>query len=88
MRITVKTVRFTQPFHLNGIEEVQPAGDYEVTTDDEQIDSMTRVAWRRVATTILISRSGVTRSYPIDPIDLEATLMRDGGLTVATVQTV
>jgi hypothetical protein len=46
------------------------------------------VAWHRVATTIQISRSGVTRSYPIDPIDLEATLMRDGGLTVVTVETV
>ena len=38
--------------------------------------------WRRLATTIQIFRGGVTQSYTIDPIDLEASLMRDAGLTV------
>ena len=82
IRTNVKTVRFTQPFRLGGIDEMQPPGDYEVATDEEQIDSMTLVAWHRIATTILLTRDGTTQSYTIDPVDLEVTLMRDAGLTV------
>ena len=39
-RTTVKTVQFTRPFRLGGIDDVQPAGDYEVTTDEEQVGGM------------------------------------------------
>lgn len=81
-RTTVRTVRFTHPFRLAGIAEVQPAGDYDVTTDEEQIGGMNVQGWRRSATTILLSRGGTTQSYTIDPNDLEASLMRDAGLTV------
>ena len=38
--------------------------------------------WRRTATTIQFSRGGITRRYTIDPVDLEASLLRDAGLTV------
>jgi hypothetical protein len=82
IRTTVKTVRFAQPFRLAGIDDVQPPGDYEVATDEEQIDSMTLVAWHRIATTILLSRNGTTQSYAIDPVDLQASLMRDAGSTI------
>ncbi len=82
IRTTVKTVRFTQPFRLSGIDDVQPPGDYDVTTDEEQIGGMNINGWRRFATTILLTRNGATRSYSIDPVDLDATLMRDAGLTV------
>jgi hypothetical protein len=75
-------VHFTQPFRLSGIDDVQPAGDYDVTTDEERIGGMNVQGWRRSATTILLSRGGTTQSYSIDPIDLEASLMRDAGLTV------
>ena len=82
IRTTVKTVRFTQPFRLGGIDDVQPPGDYNVTTDEEQIGGMNTQGWRRFATAILLSRGGTTRSYSIDPTDLEASLMRDAGLTI------
>lgn len=81
-RTTVRTVRFAQPFRLGGIAGIQAPGDYEVTTDEEQIGGMNLQGWRRIATTILIVRDGLTQSYPIDPIDLQASLMRDAGLTV------
>ena len=84
IRTTVRTVRFAQPFRLGGIEDVQPPGDYEVATDEEQVESMTLVAWHRIATTILLSHDGTTQSYAIDPVDLEATLMRDAGLTLVS----
>ena len=83
-RATVKTVRFTQPFRLGGIDVVLQPGDYEVTTDEEQIGGMNLQGWRRLATSIQIFRGGATQSYAIDPIDLEASLMRDAGLTVVS----
>ncbi len=76
-RATVKTVRFTQPFCLGGIGGVLQPGDYDVTTDEEQIGGMNVQGWRRLATTIQIFRGGVTQSYTIDPVDLQASLMRD-----------
>ena len=82
IRSTVKTVRFTQPFRLGGIDDAQPPGDYDVTTDEEQIGGMNTQGWRRSATTILLTRDGAARSYSIDPVDLDATLMRDAGLTI------
>lgn len=77
-----KTVTFTQPFHLSGIEGDLPPGTYAVDTDEEQIDSMTMVAWRHVATTISLVRGATTQRHPVDRVDLEARLLRDSGLTV------
>jgi hypothetical protein len=82
-RTTKKTVTFAHPFHLRGVDDLQPPGTYAVDTDEEEIDSMMRLAWRRVATTIVIVRGGTTQAYRIDPVDLEASLMRDAGLTLA-----
>lgn len=81
-RSTIKSVSFQQPFRLVGIDDEQPPGAYDVTTDEERIESASAQGWRRSATTILVSRGGMTRSYTIDPVDLEATLMRDAGTTV------
>ena len=82
IRTTVATVRFTKPFRLAGIDDTQPPGRYAITTDEEQIGGMNTQGWRRVSTTILLSRGGTTQSHTIDPVDLEASLMRDAGLTV------
>ena len=81
-RTTVKTVRFTQPFRLGGIGSVLQPGDYDVTTDEEQVGGMNVQGWRRLATTIQVVRGGVAQSYTIDPVDLETSLMRDAGLTI------
>jgi len=81
-RITRKTVTFTQSFRLGGVEGVQPPGTYEVDTEEEQIDGISVVAWRRVATMMLIARDGAAQSFRIDPVDLDASLLRDAGHTV------
>jgi hypothetical protein len=80
-RTTRKIVTFTKPFRLGGIDGVQSPGEYEVDTDEEQVDSLTVLAWRRVATNILVSRNGATQMYRIDPVDLDASLLRDAGAT-------
>lgn len=81
-RTTVKTVHFTQPFRLGGIDDLQPAGDYDVTTDEEQIGGMTVQGWHRIATTISLARNGSAQERRIDPVELDASLLRDKGLTV------
>jgi hypothetical protein len=82
MRTTRKTVTFAHPFRLGGVDGVQLPGTYPVDTDEEPIDNSTRLAWRRVATTITVERDGAAQVYRIDPVDLEASLLRDGGSTV------
>jgi hypothetical protein len=81
-RTARKTVTFRQPFALVGVDGVQPAGTYAVDTDEETIDALSFVAWRRVATTIQLRHDGATAAYRIDPVDLEASLLRDAGLTL------
>ena len=81
-RTAHSTVTFTRPFVLVGIAGVQPPGTYGIDTDEETIDAVSFLAWRRVTTTIAIPRDGATSVWTIDPVDLEASLMRDAGLTL------
>ena len=51
-RTTHTTVRFTAPFSLSGVDEIQPPGDYAIAEDEELIDGLSWLAYRRVATFI------------------------------------
>ena len=53
IRTTRTTVSFSQPFKLKDLEDIQPAGDYFLDTDEELIDGLSRLAYRRVATLLL-----------------------------------
>jgi hypothetical protein len=77
MRTDTSTVTFTHAFRLPGMEGDHPPGTYEVETDQEAIDSMSTVAYRRVATRIHLSSQGLTRVLTIDPKDLDLALRRD-----------
>jgi hypothetical protein len=88
VRTSRKSVTFTQPFSLTGIDEVQPAGTYTVETDEELLPGLSFPAYRRVATLIFLrSRGGgpiVEEVANIDPLELQAAQERDAGLrTVA-----
>ena len=82
MRTTRKTVTYMRPFHLDGIDGLQPAGAYDVDTDEELIEDLSFAVWRRVATMIHLRGAGVTQVYRIDPVDLDASLLRDAGMTI------
>ena len=41
---------FAHPFHLRIIDSVLPAGTYEVDVDEEMIDGLSFLAYRRTAT--------------------------------------
>ena len=88
MRTRRKSVTFTQPFSLTGIDEVQPADTYTVETDEELLADLSFPAYRRVATLIFLrSRGGgpiVEEVANIDPLELQAAQERDARLrTVA-----
>ena len=81
MRTSHKTVTFTQPFSLNGIDEVQAAGTYTVETNEEPLQGVSFPAYRRMETLIFLpSRPGgalVERGVNIDPLELEAAQKRE-----------
>ena len=74
-------VRFSSEFLLYGFDAPWPAGKYEVEQDEELIEGVSSVAYRRVATFIHLPATCVqslTRQMiPIDPADLEAALAKD-----------
>ncbi len=81
LRTTSKTITFARPFSLYGLDETQPAGSYTVQTDEEPIEGLSFLAYRRVATVIFIPLShggvGSFQAIPVTPEDLDAALARD-----------
>lgn len=70
------TVTFRSPFTLPGLDRSYPPGVYKVTADDEQLD-LSFVAFRRVATTIILHAGAMTQAWSVQPADLEAALAAD-----------
>ncbi len=79
VRTKLTKVTFTQAFRLKEVDEPCPAGTYEVATDEETIDDLTFLAWRRVATMIYLNRGEATQVIRLDPSELDALLQRDAG---------
>ena len=83
IRTTEKTVTFARPFVLGGFDEVLPAGDYRVETDEELLQSLSFPVFHRVRSVIYLQQ-GINgarnaRALTIDPNDLDAALVRDQG---------
>jgi len=54
MRTTRETVTFDHPFSLMAVDGLQPAGTYTIDIDEELIEGLSFLAYRRVATTIYL----------------------------------
>jgi hypothetical protein len=82
LRTTRTFVTFARPFWLDDVAELQSAGTYAVQTDEEQIEGLSFLAYRRIGTTIALplkaAPAGSFQAVTIDPADLEAALKRDG----------
>lgn len=80
-RTTQRTVTFTRPFRLVEVDEELPAGDYLVETDEEVIQGISFIAWRRVGTLMHLpsatGNSALTRTVMIDAAGLEDVLRQD-----------
>lgn len=81
MRTSSKTITFTQPFTLAGVDGMQPAGTYIVQTDEERIPALLHRAYRRTATWIVLpsrfTGAGSSQLVSIDPMELDSALARD-----------
>jgi hypothetical protein len=80
-RTTRTSVTFTAPFTLSSVEGVQPAGTYQVETDEQQIEGLSFNAFQRVSTTLYLPANpapGATRrSVQVDPQELAEALAAD-----------
>ena len=80
-RMTAKTVIFSHPFVIEGLEGLQPAGNYIIEVEEELLQALSFPAWRRCYTTIRLARrpgeSGSEQVATIDPAALDAALARD-----------
>lgn len=80
-RTTHSIAHFASSFTLGGLTEPLPPGDYDIDHDEELIDGISRVAWRRVATFIHLPARGVralqAQLVAIDHAELEAALQQD-----------
>ncbi len=80
-RVTRISVQFLHAFDPGGDYGVQPAGTYDVETVEEQLDSISFIAYRRISTTMVRRAAPDGRARPssmmIDPADLERALAAD-----------
>lgn len=76
MRTTRETVTFDHPFSLMAVDDVQPAGTYMIDIDEELIEGLSFLAYRRVATTIYLplhqGHHGSVQAVRVDPRELTA----------------
>lgn len=81
VRTTRRTVTFTRPFTLGPLTEAQPAGDYQVETEEALLPTMTASAYRRTATLIFLpahpASGGLAHVLEVDPQELESALAAD-----------
>ena len=76
-----KTVVFSHPFRLKGVDRVLPPGDYEVITDEELTEGLSFPVYRRLSTAIIVPaqshQASSVEMVVIDPRDLQTAKDRD-----------
>ncbi len=79
-RTTRRIVHFAHPFELEGFD-AQPAGSYEVVVDEELIEGLSILAYRRVGTFIHLPAVGAATTtrqvVPVAADALDAALAKD-----------
>jgi hypothetical protein len=79
-----KTIVFSKPFLLKGVDRTLPAGGYRVVTDEDLIEGISFPVYRRVSTMIFVPASthgtSSVEMVTIDPADLDAALGKDAAL--------
>lgn len=72
---------FARPFALPGLDEILPAGTYQVELDEELVEGLSFAAYRKVLALIHLlpdrRRPGLARTLSVDPGVLESVLARD-----------
>src|SRR6478609_3047248 len=77
-RTTHSTVIFAHPFRLTGMDAPAPAGSYQLSIEQEKLDTLTVESWRQTAGVLQVVRAGATEYLTIDPEELRDAQARDG----------
>jgi hypothetical protein len=80
-RVSHKAVTFAHPFSLTGVERTLPPGTYDIEVTEEPLNGASRIAYRRVSTTIAVPSSNLAsvsrQLVQIEPADLDGALAKD-----------
>ena len=75
------TITFNRPFTLSSVEGRQPAGTYQLESEEEQIEGLSFSAFRRMTMTLFLPANpapGATRYVvQVDPRELSEALLAD-----------
>ncbi len=88
IRCTGMDVTFRQTVVLQGLDDPLPPGTYRVDVEEEPIDGLSFLAYRRLATFIRVplpGHGGTIENLLIDPKELDRALERDARAQAATV---
>ncbi|HBN48288.1 MULTISPECIES: hypothetical protein [Thalassospira] len=81
IRTIQKTYAFHHPFHLKGFDHSFPAGSYNVETEEEMLEGLSFVSYKRTGTTLHMIRTATTiiepKIFNIDPRDFDLAVLRD-----------
>lgn len=81
VRTTLKSVTFVRPFTLGELGEFLPPGTYDVEIDEELLEGLSFLAYRRTLTLIHLPAKlgfpGSGRTLTVDPGELDVALERD-----------
>jgi hypothetical protein len=81
-------ITFRHAASLRGLERAVPPGTYRVDIEEERIEGLSFLAYRRLATFIRIPMAGhgagSSQVLPVNPKELEKALERDAAANVAT----
>lgn len=82
LRRSSKTVTFRRSFCMEGADRLLPPADYQVVTEEELIESVSFLAYRRVSTVMIVpGKAGSTvEMLTIDPFDLQAAQEEDAAI--------
>jgi hypothetical protein len=76
-----KSVVFSHPFELKGVDRILPPADYRVVTDEVLIEELSFPVYRRISTMIFLPgqdrQASSLEMMTIDPRDLEVAQDRD-----------
>jgi hypothetical protein len=73
------TIVFRRPFVIKGLDR-QPAGTYDVETEEELLEGLSFPAYRRVSTTLMRraqTPGTLLQALTVDPAELEKALAAD-----------
>jgi hypothetical protein len=75
------TLVFRRPFVLKGLDRPQPAGTYDIETEEELLEGLSFPAYRRVSTMMTPRMQGpgsVLQAQLVDPVELDKAMAADG----------